>query len=240
MLKRISTKIISILIIATLILTLVPTNNTVLAATNKKTVRVKQTATVKTSKRIKKIKASKKGIVKVTFQKKAKKFKIKGLKKGKVTLTVSFTNNKKTKYQITVKAKKKVSAVDSKSLKYAKQVVALVNKERTKRGLKKLEMNNSALQLAATKRAKELKKLFSHTRPDGTICYTVLDEYKIHYMAAGENIAMGQSTPEEVMDSWMHSEGHKANILSKAFTKIGVGVYEYNGYLYWVQLFIGE
>lgn len=239
MLRKLSTKMIGAFLIIALVLTLAPANHTVSAAAKKKTVRVNKRITIKTMKKIKKVKASKKGIVKVTYQKRAKKFKVKGLKKGKVTLTVTFTNRKKTKYQITVKKKTTVKS-DPTLSKYAKQVVALVNKERTKRGLNKLKMTNSALQSAAQKRAKEITKLFSHQRPDGTMCYTALDAYKVKYMASGENIAMGQFSPENVMDSWMDSPGHKANILSDFYTEIGVGVYKYDGIYYWVQMFIGN
>lgn len=236
--RKISTTILSILLIGAMALTSALPNNTVFAASGKntKSVTVNKTITVKTSKKIKKVKASKKGIVKVTFQKKAKKFKVKGLKKGKVTLTVTYTNKKKAKYQITVKAVKTTKAP---SVSREEQVVTLVNKERAKAGLNKLEMDTK-LQTAAAKRAKELKTLFSHSRPDGSLCFTALGEYNISYMAAGENIAMGQTTPEAVMNSWMNSPGHKANILSGNFTKIGVGCYQYNGRLYWVQLFIGD
>ncbi len=59
-------------------------------------------------------------------------------------------------------------------------------------------------------------------------------------MAAGENIAMGQRTPQEVMNAWMNSKGHRENILNASFDTIGVGYYEENGVYYWVQLFIGS
>ena len=235
--RKTLTKIMSLLLIVVMILTFAPANKTAFAASSKKakSVTVNKTVTVKTTKKIKKIKASKKGIVKVTFKKKAKKFKVKGLKEGKVTVTVTFTNKKKAKYQITVKSSKNNSA----SVKRAKQVIDLVNKERAKAGKKKLVMD-SKLQKAAEKRAKELKSVFSHTRPNGESCFTVLSEYKISYMAVGENVAMGQSSPEAVMNSWMNSSGHKANILSDNFSRIGVGSYKYNGTWYWVQLFIGD
>lgn len=236
--RKILTRIFSILLIGAMILTSAQLNNTVFAASSKKakSVTVNKSITVKASKKIKKIKASKKGIVKVIFQKKAKKFKVKGIKKGKVILTVTYTHKKKEKYQITVKAAKTTKAPSGTR---EEQVVRLVNKERAKAGLKKLEMDKK-LQMAAAKRAKELKTLFSHTRPDGSVCFTALDKYNISYIVAGENIAMGQTTPKEVMNSWMNSAGHKANILSGNFTKIGIGCYQYNGRLYWVQLFIGN
>jgi uncharacterized protein YkwD len=89
-------------------------------------------------------------------------------------------------------------------------------------------------------RAEELIQSFSHTRPDGTSCFTAFDEFGVDYRAAGENIAAGQKTPEDVVNSWMNSSGHRANILSENFTAIGVGVAEdVNGTLYWVQMFIG-
>ena len=89
-------------------------------------------------------------------------------------------------------------------------------------------------------RSKELVKLFSHTRPNGTSCFTVLEG--ISYRCMGENIAAGQRTPKEVVTDWMNSPGHRANILSPDFTKIGVGlVYNSNsvyGY-FWTQIFLG-
>ena len=99
-------------------------------------------------------------------------------------------------------------------------------------------MNTEAM-AAAKVRVKELTELFSHTRPDGTSCFTALEDAGASYMAAGENIAAGQFSPELVMYSWMNSEGHRANILSSNYSQIGIGCYYYNGVYYWVQLFIG-
>ncbi|MCR5624067.1 MAG: CAP domain-containing protein [Lachnospiraceae bacterium] len=124
------------------------------------------------------------------------------------------------------------------SYKQAKKVVKIVNKERAKRGKSKLKLSKD-LCLAAFKRAKETSKVFSHTRPNGKDCFTVLDKYDIEYMACGENIACGQETAEDVMKAWMHSKGHKANILSDKYNKIGVGyVHKNKGYgHYWTQFF---
>ena len=83
-------------------------------------------------------------------------------------------------------------------------------------------------------RAKELVSLFSHSRPDGSDYTTVLPS---GLNAWGENVAMGQTSPEKVMESWMNSSGHRANILSSDFTLIGVGFYESGGEYYWVQNF---
>ncbi|MDO5521790.1 MAG: CAP domain-containing protein [bacterium] len=118
----------------------------------------------------------------------------------------------------------------------ASQVLAIVNEERAKQGLSALT-TTTALNNAATKRAKEIVSNFSHTRPDGTSGVTVLKEYGISYMAWGENIAYGQKSASAVMDSWMNSAGHRANILSSKFGKVGIGCYELNGVLYWTQVF---
>lgn len=121
---------------------------------------------------------------------------------------------------------------------YVKQVVELVNKERNKNGLASLTMD-SELNRAAALRAKETVKSFSHTRPDGSSCFTALDEIGYSYFSAGENIAMGQSSPSEVVNAWMNSEGHRANILNSSFTKIGVGCHSNGSTLYWSQFFAG-
>ena len=121
---------------------------------------------------------------------------------------------------------------------YEDQVVALVNVERAKAGLPALKMDKT-LQAAALARAKETVRSFSHTRPNGSSCFTILGEYGIRYRFAGENIAYGQRSPEEVVTAWMNSEGHRANIMSPNFTTIGIGYYQAaNGIKYWSQLFI--
>ena len=116
-------------------------------------------------------------------------------------------------------------------------VVKLVNEERKKEGLSALSSTDAALNKAAQKRAEEISKVFSHSRPDGSSCFTVLKEFGVKYSAAGENIAAGQKTPEAVMNCWMNSAGHKKNILNPSYKKIGVGCFEKNGCKYWVQLF---
>ncbi len=121
---------------------------------------------------------------------------------------------------------------------YVKQVVELVNKERNKNGLASLTMD-SELNRAAAVRAKETAQSFSHTRPNGSSCFTALDEIGYSYSSAGENIAMGQSSPSEVVNAWMNSEGHRANILNSSFTKIGVGCHSNGSTLYWSQFFAG-
>jgi len=117
-----------------------------------------------------------------------------------------------------------------------------VNVERTKEGLPALTKGSSSLLSAAAIRAQEISVSFSHTRPNGTGCFTVLDEKGVTYSAAGENIAKGTTgymTPTKVMELWMNSSGHKANILSKNYKSLGIGFYRSGGSDHFVQLFIG-
>lgn len=119
---------------------------------------------------------------------------------------------------------------------FASQVVALVNAERTKQGLSALTIDTK-VQQAALVRAKESAQSFSHTRPNGSSFSTALTEAGVSYRTAGENIAYGQSTPQQVMNAWMNSSGHRANILNANYTTIGVGYTVINGTAYWAQLF---
>lgn len=120
---------------------------------------------------------------------------------------------------------------------YVAEVLRLINIERQKEGLSALT-TSSSLTDAANKRAIEIKELFSHTRPDGSSCFSVLDEFNVNYRSAGENIAYGQKTPKAVVEAWMNSSGHRANIMSSKFGKVGIGCYVgSNGTLYWTQLF---
>lgn len=120
---------------------------------------------------------------------------------------------------------------------YIKEVVNLVNAERAKEGLSPLTIDTK-VQAAAQVRAQECEQLFSHTRPNGTSFATALKEQNVSYRSAGENIAWGQQTPQEVVTAWMNSSGHRANIMNENFTTIGVGYYENaRGTDYWCQLF---
>lgn len=126
---------------------------------------------------------------------------------------------------------------DTESLSYAEQVVALVNEERAKAGLSPVELDTE-IASAALVRAHEIKTTFSHTRPDGRKFSTVLTDNGIRFNGAGENIAWGQRSPEQVMNAWMNSAGHRANILNAKYTKLGAGHFQdANGTNYWVQLF---
>ena len=112
----------------------------------------------------------------------------------------------------------------------AAQVIAEVNAERAQRGLTLLS-EDSDLTAAACTRAREITSVFSHTRPDGSSCFTVSEK------AYGENIAKGYSTVDKVMAAWMSSEGHRANILRASYGSIGVCCLQIDGVYYWVQLF---
>ena len=119
------------------------------------------------------------------------------------------------------------------------EVLRIANAERMNEGLLPLTMF-AAMQSATDIRALELIELFSHTRPDGTDCFTVFDEVGVNWSSVGENIAAGYQTPAAVMDGWMNSPGHRANILNAGFKHIGVGyTYSQNSDYgaYWVQLF---
>lgn len=124
---------------------------------------------------------------------------------------------------------------------YANRVLELVNQQRAAHGLSSVSAIFE-LSSAAQARAIETATYYSHTRPNGESCFTILDEYNIERWGAGENIAAGQYTPEEVVDDWMNSEGHRKNILNPNFKHLGVGYYEEPSAFYkryWCQMFIG-
>lgn len=124
---------------------------------------------------------------------------------------------------------------------FQNQVIQLVNQERTSRGLKALAAD-SALNNTATLKSQDMAKLgyFDHTSPTYGSPFDLMSRYGISYRAAGENIAMGQTSPQQVMQGWMNSAGHRANILSASYTKIGVGIAQNSsGRYYWTQHFIG-
>lgn len=119
---------------------------------------------------------------------------------------------------------------------YVLRVLELVNEERAAAGLNPVTLDTAASR-AALVRAKETVKSFSHTRPDGRNFTTALTEQGVNYRMAGENIAWGQRSPEQVMEGWMNSAGHRANILNESYTHIGIGYHQENGVNYWTQLF---
>jgi uncharacterized YkwD family protein len=119
---------------------------------------------------------------------------------------------------------------------YANQVLTLVNAERSKAGLKPLKMN-ATLNKSAQAKSQDMhdKHYFDHNSPTYGTPFQMMNKFGYKYSYAGENIAQGQKTPKEVMDAWMNSAGHRANILNSNYTEIGIG-YVADGN-YWTQQF---
>ncbi|GAA0178799.1 CAP domain-containing protein [Clostridium sediminicola] len=125
---------------------------------------------------------------------------------------------------------------------FENKVIQLVNRERAKAGLGELGTSKKLCEVARLKSQDMIdKNYFSHTSPTYGAPFDMISKFGITYMAAGENIAYGQTTPEQVMDGWMNSDGHRSNILKSSFSEIGVGVAtDSNGRYYWTQMFIGK
>lgn len=117
-----------------------------------------------------------------------------------------------------------------------KEVLELINKERAANGVGPLTLNDTLAE-AAQVRADECAEVYSHTRPDGSSCFTVLDDYGITYSCAGENIAYGYTSAEAVVQGWMDSPPHKKNILSEKYTETGIGYDPATNS--WTQIFVG-
>lgn len=115
---------------------------------------------------------------------------------------------------------------------YAYQVLDLVNQERVKKNRNPVTMDKNLLECAMT-RAEELTVYASHTRPNGSICFSAFP----YFEDPSENLAINQGTPEEVMESWIESSGHYTNIMNSKNVSAGIGCYSQNGHLYWIQCF---
>lgn len=120
---------------------------------------------------------------------------------------------------------------------FEQEVVKLTNAERTKAGLKALQTDDK-LMAAAREKSQDMqsKKYFSHTSPTFGSPFDRMKALGITYKSAGENIAQGQRSPQEVVQAWMDSPGHRANILNANYTHIGVGYVKSGNY--WTQQFI--
>lgn len=121
---------------------------------------------------------------------------------------------------------------------YEQEVIRLVNEQRALYGLKALTENWELSRVARIK-SQDMKtnRYFSHESPSYGTPFQMIKAFGLSYRSAGENIAYGQRTPQEVVNAWMNSSGHRANILNSSYTVIGVG-YEPSGN-YWTQMFIG-
>ncbi|MBQ8858553.1 MAG: SafA/ExsA family spore coat assembly protein [Clostridia bacterium] len=132
-----------------------------------------------------------------------------------------------------------IPTTDSTVLSYEQEVVRLVNEQRAKNGLKPLS-HDWQLSRVARYKSQDMKdnRYFSHTSPVYGSPFQMIKNFGITYRSAGENIAKGQATPQAVVNAWMNSSGHRANILNASYTHIGVG-YVADG-RYWTQMFIGK
>ena len=147
---------------------------------------------------------------------------------GVITITVKTRNG--------ITAIRDVTAVNLETL--ANNVLDQTNAERRLAGLQEFAERGS-LTRAANARAQEITRNFSHTRPDGRMWSTILEQFNVAYTEAGENLAMGQRTAAEAVRQWMESESHRENIVNSHYRHVGIGIaIDTDGTLYWVQLFI--
>jgi uncharacterized YkwD family protein len=142
------------------------------------------------------------------------------------------TTTQKPAEQTTAQTTSSVSA-------FEKQVVELTNAERAKQGLAPLTLDTELSKVARTKsQDMKDKNYFDHNSPTYGSPFDMMKSFGVSYKSAGENIAQGQTTPEQVVQAWMDSQGHRENIMNSSFTHIGVG-YVASGN-YWTQMFIGK
>ncbi|WP_040662435.1 SafA/ExsA family spore coat assembly protein [Oscillibacter ruminantium] len=131
-----------------------------------------------------------------------------------------------------------IPQVDSSVTAFENEVIRLVNEIRVKNGLSALNTNWELSRIARYKSQDMVSnRYFSHTSPTYGSPFQMIKSFGLTYQSAGENIAYGQTTPQAVVNAWMNSSGHRANILNSSYKQIGVG-YVANGH-YWTQLFIG-
>lgn len=157
-------------------------------------------------------------VITAKVQKKVYKCKIK-VKNKSINNTISVSSNEPQPYGVN-------------------EVLNLVNGIRADEGLKPLELDTQLLNVANI-RANECGELYSHTRPNGTSCFTAFDEAGIkNWKKRGENLAEDYSTAEEVVEAWMNSSAHRENILNPEYEYMGVAVVKINGHSYWVQEFL--
>lgn len=153
---------------------------------------------------------------------------------AKQPATPPATNNEETK-----KEEQTPPASNKQMSELEKQVVELTNQERRKNGLPDLQIDTALSNVARTKsQDMQANNYFSHTSPTYGSPFDMMRDFGISYNAAAENIAQGQRTAQEVVQAWMNSSGHRANILNRNYTHIGVG-HDPNGN-YWTQMFISK
>ena len=131
-----------------------------------------------------------------------------------------------------------IPQIDASVLAFESEVIRLVNEQRVQNGLKPLTANWELSRVARYKSQDMVdNRYFSHTSPTYATPFQMMRSFGLNFRTAGENIAYGQRTPQAVVNGWMNSSGHRANILNASYTQIGVG-YVVNGH-YWTQMFMG-
>ncbi|MFC4598270.1 CAP domain-containing protein [Cohnella hongkongensis] len=125
---------------------------------------------------------------------------------------------------------------------YELDVLNLTNAERRKAGLQPFSGNDTNLNRSARAKAQDMavNNYFSHTSPTYGDPFAMMRSFGVQYQAAGENIAKGQPSPEQVVQAWMNSPGHRANILNEAYTHMGVGYVANEGQPCWTQQFVAK
>lgn len=160
-----------------------------------------------------------------------------GSKKNEKTTTKT-TYDKSGYNASTSDLKDEASQVYSSNISLINGVLNYTNGYRDEVGVERLNLDSN-LSIAATIRSMEMaySGKFSHTRPNGTSCFTIFNERGISASNKGENIAMGQRSAESVSTSWRNSPGHYENMIDANFKKIGIGVFKFDGNFYWTQIF---
>lgn len=131
-----------------------------------------------------------------------------------------------------------IPQLDSTVSAYETEVIRLVNEIRQQNGLQPLSTNWELSRIARYKSQDMLEnRYFAHNSPTYGTPFQMITAFGLSYRTAGENIAKGYASPQAVVNDWMNSSGHRANILNASYKQIGVG-YVSNGN-YWTQMFIG-
>lgn len=125
---------------------------------------------------------------------------------------------------------------------YEAEVLALTNQKRAEAGLSPCAGTDANLNRSAKAKSEDMAKnnYFAHESPTYGDPFAMMRNFGVQYSSAGENIAMGQPTPQAVVDAWMNSPGHRANILNGSFNYLGIGYVVEDGKAYWTQQFIGK
>lgn len=131
------------------------------------------------------------------------------------------------------------STVNGEVSAFEQEVLELTNAERQKQGLQPLTLDTELSKVARVKSEDmAANNYFDHTSPTYGTPFEMMKQFGISYSSAAENIAQGQTTPAQVVEAWMNSQGHRENIMNSSYTHIGIG-HAADGN-YWTQMFIGK